>query len=118
MGVCGQLSAPRAARWWACREPLLCYFVTDTVDEVLNIIFSVYRVNSRVSADFGEDAQQVKEDTELEGEMYFCVGFVVMEWLQKNVPCAGLDVLIQKDVDGSMEEPHNKLVITPHLRNK
>lgn len=70
---------------WTARSAWSCWTVSCheavvfavLVDKVLglNIAFSVYRVNSRVSADFGEDAQQVKKDTELEGEMHFCLGF-------------------------------------------
>lgn len=70
----------------------------------LNITFSVYRLNSRVSADFGEDAQPAKKDTELEGEMYFCVRFVAMTdaVTAKNVQCAGLDKVMWKDVDSNL----------------
>lgn len=60
----------------SCHEAVV---YADDVLLCLNIAFSVYRVNSRVSADFGEDAQQVKKDTELEGEMYFCLRFCSKE---------------------------------------
>lgn len=59
----------------SCHEAVVFAVLVDKVLLCLNIAFSVYRVNSRVSADFGEDAQQVKKDTELEGEMYFCLRF-------------------------------------------
>lgn len=54
----------------------------------LKMTVSVCRVNSRVSADFGEDAEQVKKDTQLEGEMCFCIRFHRRDCCRDRGKCA------------------------------